>query len=106
MSTNHVIYANKFSTDIERFREVAENKYLDENDLRVFMFLSCKMSSTFLEKIDKKQISHSLQISEKAVKKSLKHLENYGIITKDTDEHNKNGYMMTYTGDNEFNTLD
>lgn len=106
MSTNHVIYANKFSTDIERFREVAENKYLDENDLRVFMFLSCRMGSTFLVKIDKKQISHSLQISEKTVKKSLKHLENYGIITKDTDEHNKNGYMMTYTGDNEFNTLD
>ena len=106
MSTNHVIYANKFSTDIERFREVAENKYLDENDLRVFMFLSCRMGSTFLVKIDKKQISHSLQISEKTVKKSLKHLENYGIITKDKDEHNKNGYMMTYTGDNEFNTLD
>ena len=106
MSTNHVIYANKFSTDIERFREVAENKYLDENDLRVFMFLSCRMGSTFLVKIDKKQISHSLQISEKTVKKSLKHLENYGIITKDTDEYNKNGYMMTYTGDNEFNTLD
>ena len=58
MSTNHIIYANKFSTDIERFREVAENKYLDENDLRVFMFLSCRMGSTFLVKIDKKQISH------------------------------------------------
>ena len=106
MSTNHIIYANKFSTDIERFREVAENRHLDENDLRVFMFLSCRMGSTFLVKIDKKQISVSLGISEKAVKKSLKHLENYGIITKDSDEHNKNGYMMTYTGDNEFEILD
>lgn len=105
MSTNHIIYANKFSTDLERFREVAENRGLDENDLRLFMFLSCRIGSTHPMKIDKKQIASSLGLSEKAIKKSLKRLCEYCIISKDSDEHSKNGYMMTYTGDNEFNTL-
>ena len=105
MSTNHIIYSNKFSTDLDRFKEVAENKNLDENDLRVFMFLCCRIGSTFLVKIDKKQISSSLHLSEKKVKQSLKRLSNFGIITKDDDEHTKNGYMMTYTGDNEFSTM-
>lgn len=106
MSRNHIIYSTKFSTDLCRFREVAENKSLKENDLRVFMFLSCRIGSTFLVKVDKEQIATSLQISEKNVKKSLKRLCNFGIISKGTDDHNRNGYIMTYTGDNEFGMLD
>lgn len=105
MSTNHIIYSNKFSTDLERFREVAENKGLEENDLRVFMFLCCRAGSTHPTKVDKEQMAQSLNLSEKMIKKSLKRLCNYGIISKYGDEHIKNGYMMTYTGDNEFATL-
>lgn len=101
MSTNHIIYSNKFSTDLERFREVAENEALTKTDLRVFMFLSCRIGSTFIVKVDKKRVAKSLNISQKDVKKSLDHLEFFGIISKDTDDHNKNGYMMTYTGDHE-----
>lgn len=102
MSTNHIIYSNKFSTDLEKFREIAENDCLTKDDLRVFIFLSCRMGSTFTVKIDKKQMAISLNLSEKDVKKSLKHLEFFGIIGKHSDEHNKNGYIMTYTGDHEF----
>ena len=100
MSTNHIIYSNKFSTDLEHFKDVAENKCLNEDALRVFMFLCCRMGSTFCVKLDKSQIAKSLNMKNKKVKKALDCLESYGIISKDVDDHNKNGYIMTYTGDN------
>lgn len=96
----HIIHSTKFSTDIDRFQTVAENQNLSKKDLRVFLFLCCRAGSQHYTKIDKSQISESLCIPKKDIEKSLKNLENEGIIYKGSDNHVKSGYRMYYTGYN------
>ena len=96
MPCRHIIYPNKISTDINALQWIAENTNLTKNDLRVFIFLSCKMGSSHLVKIDKKRIAKSLDISKKDVDKSLTHLEDLCIIESRKDDHVKNGYRMSY----------
>lgn len=96
----HIIHATKFSTDISNFQTVAENGNLSKKDLRVFLFLCCRVGSQRYTKLDKNQISESLSIPKKDIEKSLKSLENEYIITKGSDDHVKGGYKMLYTGYN------
>lgn len=96
----HIIHATKFSTDINQFQMIAENEDFSKNDLRVFIFLSCRLGSQRFTRVDKSQISDSLNISKKKIGESLDNLERFGIITKGSDEHTKNGYKMTYTSGN------
>lgn len=97
MMGGHVIHAIKFSTDINKFQTIAENENLTKNDLRVFIFLSCRLGSQRFAHVDKSQISESLNISKKKIAESLDNLERFGIIAKGSDDHTKNGYKMTYT---------
>ena len=94
----HIIHATKFSTDINQFQTIAENENFSKTDLRIFIFLSCRLGSQRYTRVDKSQISESLNISKKKVSESLENLEQFGIIEKGSDEHTKNGYRMTYTG--------
>lgn len=94
----HIIYPNKFSTDITNFQLVAENQMLKKDDLRVFMFLCGRVGSKHCVKLDKKQISRSLNMKKKDVDKALDNLEYNSIITRDYDEHVEDGYRMSYTG--------
>lgn len=94
----HIIHATKFSTDINQFQTVAENVELTKNDLRIFIFLSCRLGSQHYVKVDKSQIADSLGISKKKVSASLDNLVVQGIIENGSDEHTKNGYKMSYTG--------
>ena len=94
----HIIHATKFSTDINQFQTIAENEDFSKNDLRIFIFLSCRLGSQRYTRVDKSQIAESLNISKKKVSESLEKLESYGVILKGSDEHNKGGYKMTYTG--------
>ncbi len=94
----HIIYATKFSTDVNQFQTVAENENLTKSDLRVFIFLSCRLGSQHYIRVDKSQISESLNIPKKKITNSLDNLERYGIIEQGSDDHTKNGYKMTYTG--------
>lgn len=96
----HIVYATKFSTDVDKFQTVAENQNLSKKDLRVFLFLCCRMSSKYYTKVDKNQMAQSLCIAKKDIEKSLDNLENEGIIIKGSDEHVKSGYKMYYTGYN------
>lgn len=93
----HIIYTNKFSTDIEEFQKVAENENLSKNDLRVFIFLCCRVGSKHSVKIDRSQISEYLCITKSKVDECLDNLEKNDIIIRCTDEHVKNGYRMVYT---------
>lgn len=97
MACNHIIYSYKFSTDIQKMQDVAENTELSKTDLRLFLFLSCKMGSTHLYKVDKKQVAKSLNVSKKDIEKSLNHLENLCIIESGSDDHLKKAYRMSYT---------
>lgn len=94
----HIIHATKFSTDINQFQTIAENENFSKTDLRIFIFLSCRLGSQRYTRVDKSQISESLNISKKKVSESLENLEQFGIIEKGSDEHTKNGYRMSYTG--------
>lgn len=94
----HIIYSHKLSTDLEQFKMVAENQNLSKKDLRVFLFLCCRIGSKIYTKIDKTQVAESLCIPKKDIEKSLNTLENEGIIGKGSDDHVKHGYKMTYTG--------
>jgi predicted transcriptional regulator len=94
----HIIYTYKFSTDIEKFQNVAENENLSKNDLRVFLFLCCRMGSKHVLKIDKGQMSESLNIPKKKVSESIDNLVTERIIMPDSDDHIKSGYRMAYTG--------
>lgn len=94
----HIVYGTKFSTDITNFQHVAENQNLNKNDLRVFLFMCCRVGSRQFIKLDKKQISESLCIPKKDIDKCLDHLENEGVILKGEDDHVKKGYKMIYTG--------
>ena len=93
----HIIYPTKFSTDINQFQEVAENPNLSKTDLRVFMFLCCRMGSQHFMKIDKGAVADSLVISKKKVSDSLFTLEGNGVIVSGGDDHTKDGYKMNYT---------
>ena len=94
----HIIYATKLSTDIERLQTVAENEHLGKKDLRVFIFLCCRVGSKYYTRVDKAQVAESLCMSKKDVEKALDNLEFYNIIVKGSDEHVKRGYRMCYTG--------
>lgn len=96
----HIIHATKFSTDINQFQIIAENEDFSKNDLRVFIFLSCRLGSQRFTRVDKSQISDSLNISKKKITESLENLERFGIICKGSDDHTKNGYKMAYTSGN------
>ena len=93
----HIIYVNKFSTDIDSFEEVAMNESLSKTDLRVFLFLCCRIGSKHITKIDKDKIAESLGISKKKVNESIQNLITNCIITNDCDDHVKSGYRMSYT---------
>ena len=95
--TGHNVHVTKFSTDIDRFQTVAENLELTKTDLRVFIFLSCRVGSKYYVRVDKSQIAESLCLSKKKVSDSLCNLELQGIIEKGGDEHTKEGYRMSYT---------
>ena len=94
----HIIHATKFSTDVNQFQIVAENPNLSKNDLRIFIFLCCRLNSKHYVKIDKSQISESLNIPKKKVTESIDNLVQHNIIMKGTDNHTKGGYIMYYTG--------
>ena len=94
----HIIYPTKFSTDIEKFQEISENENLSKTDLRVFMFLCCRIGSNHLCKIDKSQIAMSLNIPKKKVSKAISNLEKEGIIWRGEDAYTGDGYIMFYTG--------
>ena len=94
----HIIHATKFSTDVNQFQTVAENPNLSKNDLRIFIFLYCRLNSKHYVRIDKSQIAESLNISKKKVSESIDNLEDNNIILKGTDNHTKDGYVMYYTG--------
>lgn len=94
---NHIVYSYKFSTDINQFQTVAEDESLSKTDLRIFLFLCCRVGSQHYTKIDKSQIAETLGIPKKKVVESLEHLESHAIITKGSDDHAKGGYKMTYT---------
>lgn len=98
----HIIYATKISTDIEKLQTVAENQNLNKKDLRVFIFLCCRIGSQHYTRVDKQQIASSLCIPKKDVIKSLDTLENEGIIERGEDDHVKSGYKMAYTGYNKY----
>lgn len=98
----HIVHATKFSTDIEKFQYIAENQNLNKKDLRVFLFLCCRVGSQHYTKVDRAQIAESLCIPKKDIDKSLETLENEGIMSKGTDDHVKSGYKMTYTGFNKY----
>lgn len=98
----HIVHATKFSTDVEKFENVAENQNLNKKDLRVFLFLCCRVGSQHYNRIDKAQMAESLCIAKKDIEKSLDSLENEGIISKGSDDHVKSGYKMTYTGYNKY----
>lgn len=95
--SNHLIFSSKFSTDIEAFEEVAKNENLSKTDLRVFMFLCCRVGSKHLARIDKSQIADTLNLSKKKVQEALDNLMSECIIAVDSDDHVKSGYKMTYT---------
>ena len=94
----HIIYPTKFSTDIEKFQEISENEELSKIDLRVFLFLCCRMGSNHLCKIDKAQIATTLNIPKKKVSKAIDKLESEGIIFRGEDDYTGDGYRMCYTG--------
>ena len=94
----HIIHATKFSTDIDRYQAVAENQNLNKKDLRVFLFLCCRIGSQRYIRIDKAQMAESLCIPKKEIDNSLDALENEGIIANGSDDHVKSGYKMVYTG--------
>ena len=98
MSMNHTVYSKKFSTDLNQFAKVAMNTRLGEDELRVFMFLSCRIGSTFPSAIDVKRSAETLDMKPKKFKAALKNLEIEGVITQQEDEHSKKGYRMSYTG--------
>lgn len=93
----HIIHATKFSTDINQFQTIAENEEFSKTDLRVFIYLSCRLGSQRFTRVDKSQISDSLNISKKKISESLDNLETFGVIVRGSDEHTKNGYKMIYT---------
>lgn len=92
----HIIYASKFSTDINAFQTIAENLNLSKQAFRVFIFLSCRVGSKYYCKIDKNQIANSLCISKKKVSDALDELEENLIIEHGSDDHTSNGYRMCY----------
>lgn len=94
----HITYATKFSTDVEQFQSIAENENLNKNDLRVFLFLCCRLNSKYYHKIDKSQMSDTLNIPKKKLEDSLDTLCDEGILEKGNDDHAKNGYKFIYTG--------
>ena len=96
----HMLYMSKFSTDIDQFQTVAENQNLSKKDLRIFLFLCCRLTSKRYVKLDKKQIAESLCMTKKEIDKSIDNLINEGILSKGSDEHVKSGYKLTYTGYN------
>lgn len=93
----HITYATKFSTDIERFQKIAENQNLSKTDLRVFIFLCCRLNSQHFLKVDKSQISETLGVSKKKIDESLDNLCDNGILFRGSDAHTKSGYVLVYT---------
>lgn len=93
----HILHATKFSTDINQFQLIAENEDLTKTDLRVFIFLCCRLGSQRFTKIDKSQLAESLNVSKKKISESLDKLESHEYIEKGSDEHTRNGYRMSYT---------
>lgn len=92
----HVIYTNKFATDIDAFEFVATNQRLSEDALRLFMALCCRIGSKHCIKIDKKRLRENLCLCKKDFEKALDNLEDEGIIAVTSDNYIKNGCIMTY----------
>lgn len=92
----HKVHTKRMSTNIDAFQSVFENENLSKRDYRVFGFLCCRLETEHVRAIDIEQVSDSLNISKKEVKKSLNNLIRNGIISKGSDEHIKRGYRMTY----------
>jgi len=93
----HVVHTQRVSTNIDDLQRIAENGDLSKKDLRVFLFLACRLETERIKKIDKKQMAKSLDLSKDEVKKCLDTLEEHGIIERDSDDHVEDGYRFTYT---------
>lgn len=96
MNNGHIIHARVFSADLEKFSKVAENANLSKKDLRVFIFICGRVGSKYYTRIDRKQISKSLNMDRKDVDKALDNLQYENIIEEGSDEHAKNGFKMCY----------
>lgn len=92
----HVIYTNKFSTDIDAFEDVASNQHITEDGLRLFMALCCRVGSKHAIRLDKKRLRETLCLSKKDFEEALENLQDQGIITITSDNHVKNGCIMSY----------
>lgn len=102
----HKIHTKRMSTNIDALQKIAENRDLSKKDYRVFLFLSCRLESEFVKKIDVEQISTSLNLKKKEVKESIETLMDLGIIEEGSDDHVSKGYRMTYTQNSKKGTFD
>lgn len=92
----HVIYTNKFSTDIDAFERVASNTNLGEDELRLFMALCCRVGSKHCVKLDKKTLRNTLGMGKRDFNKAIENLIENGIIGIWSDNHATDGYIMRY----------
>lgn len=92
----HKIHTKMMSTQIESFQKVAENPNLSKKDLRVFMFLCCRLESKYYKKIDKEKIAETLNLTKKEVNECLQTLMDEDILESGSDEHVSKGYRFSY----------
>jgi predicted transcriptional regulator len=96
----HKFHTKRISTNIDAFQNIAENEELSKKDLRVFIFLCCRLESEHYKKIDKKQVAETLNLSKKDIDKCVDNLLDQGILAQGSDEHVRNGYILCYADKN------
>ena len=96
MASYKTIQQNKttVSCPLESITNIAIDDELTKNDLRVFMFLLCRLDGLRYRPIDKKQIAVTLDLRKIEVKESLDRLSISGYIRQGGDEHVASGWKF------------
>lgn len=93
----HIVHTQRVSTNIDDLQKIAENKNLSKKDLRVFIFLACRLESEHFTRIDKRQIAKSLDLTKDEVDNCLNTLMDENIIIHGSDTHVENGFRFFYS---------
>lgn len=89
------ISKNVASIKLDSLQFLSEKNNLSKNDYRVLIFLLCRLDSLSYRKIDKQQISDTLNMKKKKVDESIQHLVDEFILDEGSDEHVKKGYKFS-----------
>jgi len=108
MANNKNVYQQKENVSIpkKQLLEISQYDHLDEEDLRVLLVLFTELNGYNYQRqvkdpenfklIQPKAIAEALDFKPKAVKKSISHLIDAGIIEKGDSETVRGGYRFTF----------